>query len=507
MAVNLETKWKSSPMEIYFMKIQKDKEDRKKRAPPPPPSLGFTGFLVASFDGFQDIPAVNPTLRYRCKELKGTKRKSEPEAEISSRSDNLAKPREISAGPQNNVNFDSSRPRTAKQRLNLKLNQLKESDNLMLQLQMRVAVIKSSKPTFESEKIQANLNVVSSLERGEHNATQLKEKRKNRLLAIVEAARKSESLQVQMLKEMEEKEELRSKAKERYLEKKASMNHQSRQMLLLTVCAFVTRSWWWLNLANKHILCMKNWMKIMKATMTLKKCAKNFLWKLFLKKKAKARSYLITWLPDKMRRWASNRYNTAIRTLKISIKEWLRCNRYKILAKMYLTRMFRIQKAIRFARLRQFARAECNWMILQNHLNSLKSGIAEDEQANEDHEEQQPSSKRLHWLLKIGELKGICRVMGTGCCMEAIMSYLSGSRKAHIRCIDEWKDVCVKKRKLGFKWMPTRPKYKFLMTPKQIELAVIQRAHGLLHEEIMVLPLPKIPPKQRREKKGPSEQK
>ncbi len=492
------------------MKIQQDKEDRKKHAPPLPPSLGFTGFMVASFDGFQDIPAVNPTLRYRCKELRGAKRKSEAEPEISSRSHNFAKPKEKLAAPQSSVDSDPSRPRTAMQRVNLKLKQLKESDNLMLQLQMRVAVIKSSKPTFECEKIQANLSVVASLERGEHNAMQLKEKRENRLSAIVEAARKSELLQVQMLKEMEEKDELRSKAKERFLEKKASINHQSRQMLLLTVCAFVTRSWWWLNLGNKHILCLKNWFKIMKATMTLKKCAKIFLWKLFLKKKAKARRYLGTWLPEKMRSWASNRYNKAIQTLKVSIKEWLRCNRYKILAKMYLTRMFRIQKAIRFARLRQSARAECNCMLLQNLLNSLKTGTAEDDQlnsANEDDDEHQPNSKRLHWLLKVGELGGICKAMGPGHCLTAIMSYLSSSRKVHIRCIDEWKDVCVKKRKLGFKWMPKRPTYKFLMTPKQIEVAVIQRAHDLLHEEIMVLPIPKIPQKKRREKRGLSEPK
>jgi hypothetical protein len=486
MAVNLDTKSKPSAMDIYFMKIQQDKEDRKKPAPPSLPSLGFTGFMVANFDGYQDIPAVNPTLRYRIKELKGARRNREVETEVSSRSRNFSKPMEKTSAATRTkdvIDFDPSRPRTAMQRVNLKLKQLKESDNLMSQLQMRVEVIKSSKPAIECEKVQANLNVIASLERSQQIAAKLKERRINKLSALVVAARQTETLQIRLQKEMEEKEEFRSKAKERFLEKEAKMNHQSRQMLLLTVCAFVTRSWWWLNLGKMHIHWNKRWGQILKASLTLLKCAKIFLWKIYLKKKAKARSILIAWLPEKAKRWVSNRQNKAVYTLKISIKEWLRCNRYKILAKMYLTRMFRIQKAIRFAHLRQMARAECNWMILQNHLKCMKSGIAKDDHQNltgEDHEEQEPVSKRLHWLLKLGELGAICKAIGPGNCLLAIISSLSSSRKVYTQSIDEWKDLCVKKRKLGFKWMPAKPKYKFLMTLKQIEVAIIKRTHDLL---------------------------
>jgi hypothetical protein len=372
----------------------------------------------------------------------------------------------------------------------LRLQQLKESDVLMTQLKIRVAAIKSSKTPFESEKVRANLDVAASIVKSETFAVQQNERRKNRLAAMVEAARKSESLQAELQKEIEEKEEFRSKAKDRFLKKQAKMNHESRQMLLLTVCACVARSWWWLDLGHQHMLVNRKWMQVLKASLVLKKCAKLFLWKLFLKKKAHARGRLMMLLPDKARRWVTNRYDKAVRILTISIKEWLRCNRYKLLARMYLLRMFRIQRAIRFAHMRQLARAECNWMVLQNHLKTMTSGTACDEQmevTDEDHEgKQQTSSKRLHWLLKVGELSGICGAIGPGNCLAAIVTCLVSSHKAYVRCVDEWKESCVKKRKLGFKWMPPRPKYRFLMTPKQLEVAIVKWTHDLLHEEIKV---------------------
>jgi hypothetical protein len=509
MAVNLEVTRKSTAMDMYFMKFQQDKEDRKRPAPQPPPPLSFTGFMVASFDGFVDIPAMNPTLMFRGKELRETKPKSEAASELKGRSRNfsMTKDRATSSSAKNSSEREPSRPRSAIQRVNLKLHQLKESDILMSQLQMRVAAIKSLKTPLECEKVRANLDVVASLQKIEQSAAQQNEKRKNRVAAMVEAARKSDSLRIQIQKEMEEKEDFRSRAKERYMEKQAKMNLESRQMLLLTVCACVARSWWWLDLGRKHMLVNRNWMQTLRAAHVLRKCAKIFLWKCFLKKKSHARSRLAMLLPDKVRRWATNRYNKAVRTLIISIQEWQRCNRYKILAKMYLTRMFRIQRAIRFARLRQLARAECNWMILQNHLNSLIKGGTNGDQLNatdEDGDELQPSSKRLHWLLKVGELAGICRAVGPGHCLAAIITCLSSSLKLHVRCIDDWKDMCLKKRKLGFKWMPPRPKYKFLMTPQQLQSGIIEWTHGLLHKEIIVAATgARIEQKKRRDR-GPS---
>ncbi len=490
MAVNLEIKRKPNPMDMYFMKFQQDKEDRKKAAPRPPPSLSFTGFMVASFDGFVENPAVNPTLTYRGKDLRENRNKSETAVALKGHTRNLSMTKDRTKAPsaKDTTDTESSRPRSAIQRVNLRLQQLKESDVLMTQLKIRVAAIKSSKTPFECEKVRANLDVAASIERSEQFAAKQNERRKNRVAAMVEAVRKSESLQAQLQKEIEEKEDFRSKAKERYLEKQAKINHESRQMLLLTVCACVARSWWWLDLGNKHMLLNRKWMQVLKASLVLKKCAKVFLWKTFLKKKSHARARLMILLPDKARRWVTNRYNKAAQTLVISIKEWLRCNRYKILAKMYLMRMFRIQRAIRFAHLRQLARAECNWMVLQNYLKTLTCSTIEDEQdvTDEDHEEKQTSSKRLHWLLKVGELAGICRAIGPGHCLAAIMTCLASSHKVYVRCIDEWKDVCVKKRKLGFKWMPPRPKYRFLMTPKQLEIGIVSWTHDLLHEQIKV---------------------
>ena len=118
----------------------------------------------------------------------------------------------------------------------------------------------------------------------------------------------------------------------------------------------------------------------------------------------------------------------------------------------------------------------------------------------EDHEEQ-PGQKRLHWLLKEGELGAICGAMGPGECILSIVTSLSRSHKAFIHSINEWKDVCVKKRKLGFKWMPPRPKYKFLMTLRQIEQAVKLRAHDLLHERKSAATVESIARKKR--EKGP----
>ena len=83
MAVNLETKRKPHPMDVYFMKIRQDQEDRKKQVLPPPPSLSFTGFMVANFDGFLDIPAVNPTLKYRSRESNSAKRKSDANLDLA----------------------------------------------------------------------------------------------------------------------------------------------------------------------------------------------------------------------------------------------------------------------------------------------------------------------------------------------------------------------------------------------------------------------------------------
>lgn len=490
MAVNLETKRKPHPMDVYFMKIMQDQEDRKKQALPPPASLSFTGFMVANFDGFLDIPAVNPTLKYRSRESNSAKRKSDANLDLASRSRTFPTPadRTTRNAKQDATEIEHSRPRTAMQRVDLKLKQLKESENLMEQLHMRIATIKSSKVVFQCEKVHANLNVAASLQRCELSAVQQNEKRKHRLAAIVEAARKSELQQDQIQKEMEAKQEFRSKAKERYLDKQAEMNHKSRQTTLLTICALIARSWWWLDLGNKQILLSKKWMKIVKASLILGKCAKIFLWKRFLKKKAAARTVLIMWLPDKIKRWKLNRYTKAVHTLIISIKEWLMCNRYKILAKMYLSRMFRIQKAMRSSRLRQLARAECNWMLLQNQLKSVTIEDESDTQLDvidKEHEGHNSGAKRLHWLVKVGNFGGICGAIGPGNCLAAIMSFLSIYHKGYIRSIEEWKDVCVKKRKLGFKWMPPRPKYKFLMTSKQLQQAVMQRAHDLLHEDSM----------------------
>ncbi len=473
------------------MKIKQDKEDRKKQVLPSPPSLSFTGFLVSDFDGFLDIPALNPTLKYRSRESNSkAKRKSDAKLDMESRTRTfpIAADRITCMTKQDVTEMEYFRPRTAMQRVDLKLKQLRESENLMEQLHVRVATIRSSKTAFQCEKVHANLNVAASLERTELSAIQQNEKRKHRLAAIVEAARKSELQQDQKQKEMDAKQEFRSKAKERYLDKQAEMNHKSRQTTLLTICTLIARSWWWLDLGNKQILLYKKWMKIMKASSIVTKCAKRFVWKLFLKKKAAARTVLIMWLPEKIKQWKMHRYNKAVNTLIISIKEWLMCNRYKILAKMYLSRMFRIQKAIRFSRLRQLARAECNWMFLQNQLKSVTIEVESDSQldvADEEREGPNSGAKRLHWLIKLGDLGEICRAVGPGNCLAAIKSFLSIYHKGYIRSIEEWKDVCVKKRKLGFKWMPPRPKYKFLMTTKQLQQAMMQKAHDLLHEDLM----------------------
>ena len=489
------------------MKIRQDLESRRRPAPLPPPSLSFSGFEVATFDGFVDVPEANPTLMYRRKALKSAEPKANHKAWVEVPSS--TKPRDKTARTQSNIDrvVEPARLRTAIQRVNSKLKQLKDSDVLMSQLRMRVATIKSSKPVFELEKVEANLNVAAALERREKMVVQHNEKRKNRVAAIVEAARESELLQRQQQQEMEAKQEFRSKAKERFLQNQARMNTQSRQTLLLTACAVVVRSWWWLRLGHEQICLTKTWIRMLKAQNVLRKCAKMYLWKLFLRKKSQARRRLIMWLPEKARRWKLNRYTQAVNILKVSFKEYLRCYRYKILARMFLTRMYRIQKNIRFACLRRLAQAECNWMILQNHLKSLKDQITNDEQldanyAPEDqHEERQPGQKRLHWLLKEGELGAICSAMGPGECLASIVEFLSRSHKAYILSINEWKDTCVKKRKLGFKWMPPRPRYKFLMTLKEIEQAVKLRAHDLLYEREIEATTERIARKKR--EKGP----
>ncbi len=310
------------------MKIRQDEEDRKRPAPVPPPSLSFSGFEVATFDGFLEAPAANPTLRYRCKASKGAEPKAK--AEVLVPSGTKPQDRQSSAGRV----LEPVRPRTAIQRVNLKLKQLKESDVLMSQLRVRVATIKSSKPFFEFEKVQANLHVTASLERREIMVVKQNEMRKNRVAAIVEAARESESLQLQLQQEMEAKQEFRSKAKERFLKNQAKMNTQSRQTLLSTACALVVRSWWWLKLGNEHTRLTKRWMQILKAHGVLRNCAKIFLWKLYLKKKSRARHRLMMWLPEKARQWKLNRYTKAVNILKVSFSEYLRCNRYKILARL-----------------------------------------------------------------------------------------------------------------------------------------------------------------------------
>jgi hypothetical protein len=489
MAVNLETKRKPHPMDVYFMKVEQDKEDRKKIATQPPPSMSFTGFMVSNFDGYQDVPAVNPTLNYRMKESKSGKRNSK--AEVANmvgppRMFEMTNKRTMPIQSKASTRIEHSRPRTAIQRVTLKLEQLRQSNSLMSELRMRVESIKAQKPAFNSERLEANLNVAATMERSKDFLVQQNQKRKSRTAAIVEAARNSECLQLQLQQELDAKQEFRSKAKERFLKNQAELNHKSRQMLFLTFFALVSRSWWWLALGNEHRLLIKRWRQVMKASMVLKKCAKIFLWKVFLKKKASARNRLMMWLPDRAKRWVTNRYNSAVHVLIVSIKEWLRCNRYKILASKYLSRMFRIQATIRFAQLRRYARAECNWMLLQNHLNSLKCEIACDEQqslkVDEHKEDQQLNSKRLRWLVEAGDFGNICKALGPENCLAAIMSYLSSSCKAYIKSIDDWKDVCVKKRKLGFKWMPPMPTYKFLMTHKQLEHAVMKQAHDLLHK-------------------------
>jgi hypothetical protein len=144
-------------------------------------------------------------------------------------------------------------------------------------------------------------------------------------------------------------------------------------------------------------------------------------------------------------------------------------------------------------------------MVLQNHLKTLKCESVPDEPqaaTNENDEENlQTNSKRLHWLLKVGELAGICRAIGPGHCLAAIITCLASSHKVYVRCVDEWKDLCVKKRKLGFKWMPPRPIFKFLLTPKQLEAGIIKWTHDLLHEEIKVAAIGKrIEQKKKRDK-------